>query len=165
MQVLTDAAGFAGVFACVKEDSIVMPLVYQTRGRTAPQKAGDSSCMVPLYLAAGTLSSGGAAAVTRHVVTVCVSYWSEACQPKQHAIKALTDTDDQVLARQATLTVNVDVMRHLRIASVLSRPASLPAQGDTCEVAADLEGLGNLDLTVQVVRHGTERAFMVRPCG
>ena len=118
--------------------------------------------MVPLYLTAGTMAPGGSGAVTRHIVTVCVSYWSEACQPKHHAIKALTDTAEQVLARQATLTVHVDIMRHLRVASVLSRPASVPARPQNGDTAAEQTGLGNLDLTVQLVRQGTDRALMVR---
>eukprot|EP00892_Ulva_mutabilis_P007561 jgi/Ulvmu1/5177/UM021_0194.1 len=152
---------FQGVFACVKEDSIATPLVYQTRGRSTPPKQGDSSCVVPLYLTAGTLSSSGSAATARHVVTVCVSYWSEACQPKHHTIKALTDTTEQVLARQATLTVHVDVLRHLRVASVLSQPASVPAASDSGHTAGEVEGLGNLDLTVQLIRHSTDRALVV----
>lgn len=151
----------AGVFACVKEDSIVTPLVYQTRSRTTPSKPGDSSCIVPLYLMAGTLNAGAPGGTTRHTVTVCVSYWSEACQPKHHAIKGLTDTSEQVLARQATLTVHVDVSRHLRVASVLSQPAFTPGDTDG-DTPSDQGGLGDLSVTVQVVRQGTERALRVR---
>lgn len=97
----------------------------------------------------------------RHVVTVRVSYWSEACQPKHHSIKALTDTADQVLARQATLTVHVDVLRHMRVASVLSQPASKPGKPVSSGTPAEDQGLGDLNVTVQVVRHGTERALLV----
>lgn len=151
----------AGVFAFVKEGSIVTPLTYQTRSRTTPPKSGTSSCVVPLYLTAGTLGSGTPVATTRHVVTVLVSYWSEACQPKQHAIKGLTDNTEQVLARQATLTLHVDVNRHLRVASVLCQPAS-GTELSCQENLVTHQGLGNLEMTVQAVRHGTDNVMMVR---
>lgn len=153
------------MFARVKEDSIITPLVFQTRSRNTPPKPGNSSCTVPLYLMAGTLSAGAPGGTARHIVTVCVSYWSEACQPKNHAIMGLTDTSEQVLARQAKLTVHVDVSRHLRVASVLSQPAFTPGEIAGGDIPSERGGLGDLFVTVQLVRHGTERALLVRLCG
>ena len=119
-----------------------------------------------LVLTAGLLqtpSSGGSA---QHTITITVSYWSEACQPKSPMIQALDNPSEQVLARQATLTVCVTVLRHMCIASVLSTPSfsSERSAGKALGSAQQQQQLSSMDLTFQLARHGTEKAVKACVC-
>ena len=121
---------------------------------------------MPLVLTAGMLQSPSSAGSAQHTITITVSYWSEACQPKSPMIQALDNPSEQVLARQATLTVAVAVLRHMCVASVLSTPSfSTDSSGEKALGSPQQQQqLSSMDLTFQLARHGTEKAVKACLC-
>lgn len=164
----TDKKVCAGVFASVNEEPIASSLAPPSRGaaRATSGRNEGSKCTVPLVLTAGMLQSPSSAASAQHTITITVSYWSEACQPKSPMIQALDNPAEQVLARQATLVVCVTVLRHMCVASVLSTPTSESSrekQSATLD-STQPQQFNNMDLTFQLARHGTEKAVKACVC-
>ena len=93
-----------------------------------PALPGSQDVFAMLRLTAGSAPR----VMVIYAVTITISYWSDACQPKPGAVIALTNPQNQAVGRSFKVTLNIAVLPHVAITSLASStldpsiPPSMP---------------------------------------